>query len=115
MVDAGREGRLSKQAMSKFKIILTFAFAALVACEAGPIRGSKDSGTNRLTVGMSPAQVARAIGAPQRQQGVPSQPGQICYSYIYDETIRVKYVHVVFENGILISASDRHRQPCNPT
>lgn len=91
------------------------AFAALflvAACETPAINGSSDSGVRNLSVGMSPAEVGRIIGAHQFQNPVEGKPSQFCRSYEYDEFVRAKYVHAVFENDQLIRATDRHGRPC---
>ena len=75
------------------------------------ILGTVDSGTNRLRVGMRPAQVQTIIGASQ--ETIPAIGGGRCLSYLYDEVIGAKYVHAVFVDGALVRASDGHPTPCS--
>ena len=91
------------------------ALTTLMACDPGPIRGTIDSGVNRLEVGMTVEQVNGTIGNPATFSASPTVVGLTCYSYVYDEAIRPRYAHVLFMNGSLVEASDRHAQICDPT
>ena len=36
----------------------------------------------------------------------------VCRSYLYDEMLSANFVHVTFEDNLVISASDGHRKVC---
>ena len=74
------------------------------------VGGSTNSGVRGLKVGMSPSKVAGIIGTYQVEK-TARLPGRIlaCRSYIYDEQqLRVRFVHVLFRNEKLVSATDGH-------
>ncbi len=94
--------------------MIVAALTTLIACDAGPIQGTRDSGVSRLEVGMSVQQVNDIIGNPV-MIGEPAQmTGLQCYSYLYDEVVGAKYAHLRFIDEALVTASDRHRKPCDP-
>ncbi|EBA11097.1 hypothetical protein [Roseobacter sp. CCS2] len=98
--------------MSFPKIGFALTAIFLAACEAGPINGTSDSLANRLEVGMTPAQVGRIIGQHQFESRASADDDRLCRSYIYDEAIDSKFVHAIFDDDQLVSASDRHRTAC---
>ena len=78
------------------------------------VGGSTNSGVRSLKVGMSPLKVAGIIGTYQVEK-IARLPGRIqaCRSYIYDEKqLRVQFVHVLFRNEKLVSATDGHAKTC---
>ncbi len=87
------------------------AICVLTACttDPGPIQGTKDSLVNTIQVGMTPEEVEARIGAFQFEV---SEGGLMCRSYIYDETLSVKFAHVLFEEGKVIEAQDGAQQIC---
>ncbi|MEL6681269.1 MAG: hypothetical protein AAFQ09_01335 [Pseudomonadota bacterium] len=85
---------------------------ALSGCERPPIWSSGDSLANRLELGMSPSDVSAIIGNPEFLDISETDPSLICRSYIYDEAIDAKFVHVVFDNNKLVSARDGFRAAC---
>ncbi|MEL7179041.1 MAG: hypothetical protein AAFN63_04350 [Pseudomonadota bacterium] len=89
------------------------AVTMLAACEPPAINASSDSLANRLSVGMSPEQVSAIIGPSQFESTSTLVPSNTCLSYIYDEAINAKFVHAVYQDGLLVSASDRHRVACD--
>lgn len=94
------------------KFVAVVAVMAGAGCEPRAINASSDSLANRLEVGMTPGQVLGIIGASQFESRMPGDVTTVCRSYIYDEALNVKFVHVRFENGKVVSASDRHRKVC---
>ena len=94
------------------KLHLTFiAVCTLAACQPNdePIQGTRDSLVNTIQVGMTPEEVEARIGAFQFEV---SEGGLMCRSYIYDETLSVKFAHVLFEDGKVIEAQDGAQQIC---
>ena len=87
------------------------ALAAVAACQSGPISGTPDSNVRGLDVGMSLAEVGTIIGASQEEVILPD--GTLCVSYLYDEVIAPKFVHAVFADEALVSASDGHAVTCS--
>ena len=94
----------------KFYPIAAISLLSLTACmDAQPIQGSIDSQANRLSVGMTLNEVEPIIGPSAFRT---PNGNTTCTSHIYDETIAAKFVHVVFEDGVVVSASDGHRKAC---
>jgi len=88
----------------------------LTAClEPGPIRGTIHSSSWKLRLGMTPAEVEDIIGPAQFVRVSPKNALIVCRSYIYDEEIGAKFVHVKFENDAVVGASDGHKKLCNLT
>ena len=88
----------------------------LSACmEPGPIRGSIHSNSYKLRVGMTVEDVERIIGTPTYERFHPKNALIVCRTYLYDEEVGAKFVHVKFENDLVVGASDGHRKVCNLT
>lgn len=94
------------------KVLVVTAMAGVSACEKPAIWGSGDSLTNRLEIGMSPNAVSAIIGNPTFLDISDAEPALICRSYVYDETIDAKFVHVMFRDDKLVSARDGFRTAC---
>lgn len=57
--------------------------------------------------------VQQIMGWPPSHVSVAPQNSLfVCRSYIYDEMHSAKFVHVTFENNLVINASDGHRKVC---
>jgi hypothetical protein len=96
--------------------ILLVTTMLLTACmEPGPIRGSIHSNSWNLRLGMTPAEVEEIIGPAQFVRVSPENALIVCRSYIYDEEISVKFVHVKFEDDAVVGASDGNKKLCNLT
>ena len=81
--------------------------------EKGPIRGSIHSLGYPLRVHMTLEDVQQIMGRPPSHVSVAPQNSLfVCRSYIYDEMHSAKFVHVTFEDNLVISASDGHRKVC---
>lgn len=81
--------------------------------EKGPIRGSIHSLSYPLRVHMTLEDVQQIMGRPPSHVSVlPQNSLFVCRSYIYDEMHSAKFVHVTFEDNLVISASDGHRKVC---
>ncbi|MCF6444712.1 hypothetical protein [Nereida sp. MMG025] len=99
-------------------LVLPFAVLSVSACmqtapTSSAIQGTQDSLANRLAVGMTPDQVSAIVGPSVTQVRSTINADQICQSVVYDEVIEAKYIHAVYENGVLVSASDGHALPCD--
>ena len=94
--------------------ILVITAVGLAACmEPGPIRGSIHSNSYNLRVGMTLADVQDIMGrSPSHVSVAPQNALFVCRSYLYDETLKAKFVHVKFEDNLVIGASDGHRKVC---
>ena len=95
--------------------VILAATLGLSACaEPGPIRGSIHSNSHHLRVGMTLADVQEIMGRPPSHVSVaPENALFICRSYLYDEQLKAKFVHVTFEDNLVVGASDGHRKVCN--
>ena len=92
-------------------LVATFGLSACVT--PGPIRGSIHSNSHQLRVGMTLADVQDIMGRPPSHVSVAPQNALfICCSYLYDELLNAKFVHVQFEDNRVIGASDGHRKVC---
>ncbi len=81
--------------------------------EKGAIRGSIHSLSYPLRVHMTLEDVQQIMGRPPSHVSVAPQNSLFVYrSYINDEMHSVKFVHVTFEDNLVISASDGHRKVC---
>ena len=81
--------------------------------EKGPIRSTFHSLSYQLRVDMTLEDVQQIMGRPRSHVSVASQNSLfVCRSYIYDEMHSAKFVHVTFEDNLVISASDGHRKVC---
>lgn len=98
--------------MSFVKSMTLAAVVLLAACTPKPVSGSADSGVRLLQVGMTQKDVAAILGDSPLATWSSDAPDQQCTSYIYDETIGAKYVHVIYKDGRLVTATDRHAAPC---
>ncbi|MCK0094318.1 outer membrane protein assembly factor BamE [Yoonia sp. F2084L] len=94
------------------KPIALAATLLLAACTPKPVSGSADSGVRLLQVGMTQQDVAAILGDSPLATWTSDAPDQQCTSYVYDETIGAKYVHVIYKDGRLVTATDRHKAPC---
>ncbi len=94
-------------------IAASLMLACMTAC-SDPIQGEPDSLVNRLTVGMTPAEVGLIMGTHSFAQTSPRNPAVECRSYVYDVMQDAKFAHVWFRDGKLRKASDHHRTTCNP-
>ena len=93
---------------------LLLASFGLAACmEPGPIRGSIHSSSYKLRVGMTIQDVQDFMGRPPSHISVSPKNGLLtCYSYLYDEMLKAKFVHVKFEDNLVTGAPDGHRKVC---
>ena len=107
-----------KESLMTFRTVLVPALLVasfgLAACmEPGPIRGSIHSGSYKLRLGMTIQDVQDFMGRPPSHISVSPKNGLLtCYSYLYDEMLKAKFVHVKFEDNLVIGASDGHRKVC---
>lgn len=102
--------------MARCACLLFMSAVFLSGCldPTAAVGGSTNSGVRGLKVGMSPSKVADIIGTYQVEK-IARLPGRIqaCRSYIYDEQqLRVRFVHVLFRNEKLVSATDGHVTTC---
>lgn len=96
---------------SVISILVLTSFGLAACMEAGPVRGSIHSGSYKLRVGMTLQDVQDFMGRPPSHISVSPKNGLLtCYSYLYDETLKAKFVHVKFEDGLVVGASDGHRK-----
>ena len=94
------------------RILPIMGVLLLAACERPAISASPDSLANRLTLGMTSDEVIGVIGAFQFESPASGDADTVCRSYIYDEMIDAKFVHATFVDGVLVSATDGHREIC---
>ncbi len=88
----------------------------LAGCmEPGPIRGTIHSNSYKLRLGMTVEEVEAIIAPATYVRFNPKNALFACRSYIYDEEVGAKFVHVKFENDLVVGASDGHRKVCNLT
>ena len=103
--------------MHRIKAIIPALFLAIFglgACmEAGPIRGSIHSNSYKLRLGMTVEDVERIIGVATYVRVHPKNALIVCRTYLYDEEVGAKFVHVKFEDDLVVGASDGHRKVCN--
>jgi hypothetical protein len=97
----------------------TFIMASavmLAGCtEPGPIRGTIHSNNYKLRLGMTIEEV-EAIMAPANYTRFDPKNALIVFrKYIYDEEVGAKFVHVKFENDLVVGESDGHNKVCNLT
>lgn len=94
-------------------VLLVSAFGLAACMEPGPIRGSIHSHSYKLRLGMTVQDVQDFMGRPPSHFSVAPQNGLLtCHSYLYDEMLKAKFVHVKFEDNLVIGASDGHRKVC---
>lgn len=86
----------------------------LAACQPSLVSGGTDSGVRRLALGMTYAQVVDVLGPHQSGNIRAGMQGPTCLSWVYDETTYGMFIHVLFEDGVLIKADDAHHVPCSP-
>ena len=114
-LNAAAGGNSNEENPMKLLMMMPILLLSLTAClttERPAISGSPDSGVRLVEVGMSPERVTGIIGNFQSEQFDASDGSTSCRSYIYDETIGAKYVHVYFYNQRVTSASDGHKGLC---
>ena len=88
----------------------------LTGCmEPGPIRGTIHSNSYKLRLGMTIEEVEAIMAPANYVRFNPKNALIVCRTYIYDEEYDVKFVHVKFENDLVVGASDGHRKVCNLT
>ena len=81
--------------------------------EKCPIRGSIHSLSYLLRVHMTLEDVQQIMGRPPSHVSVAPQNSLfVCRSYIYDEMHSAEFVHVTFEDNLVISASDGQSKVC---
>ena len=97
----------------------TFIMASavmLAGCmEPGPIRGTIHSNSYKLRLGMTIKEVEVIMAPANYTRFDPKNALIVCRTYIYDEEVGAKFVHVKFENDLVVGASDGHRKVCNLT
>lgn len=97
----------------------TFIMASavmLAGCmEPGPIRGTIHSNSYKLRLGMTIKEVEAIMAPANYTRFDPKNALIVCRTYIYDEEVGAKFVHVKFENDLVVGASDGHRKVCNLT
>ena len=97
----------------------TFIMASavmLAGCmEPGPIRGTIHSNSYKLRLGMTIEEVEAIMAPANYTRFDPKNALIVCRTYIYDEEVGAKFVHVKFENDLVVGASDSHRKVCNLT
>ena len=109
-------GNVRNNCLARAAWLLFLSAVFLSGCLDPPaaVGGSTNSGVRSLKVGMSPLKSAGIIGTYQVEK-IARLPGRIqaCRSYIYDEKqLRVQFVHVLFRNEKLVSATDGHAKTC---
>ena len=94
-----------------------FGSAILLAgcMEPGPIRGTIHSNSYKLRLGMTIEEVEAIMAPANYTRFDPKNALIVCRTYIYDEEVGAKFVHVKFENDLVVGASDGHRKVCNLT
>ena len=94
-----------------------FGSAILLAgcIEPGPIRGTIHSNSYKLRLGMTIEEVEAIMAPANYTRFDPKNALIVCRTYIYDEEVGAKFVHVKFENDLVVGASDGHRKVCNLT
>ena len=92
-----------------------FGSAILLAgcMEPGPIRGTIHSNSYKLRLGMTIEEVEAIMAPANYTRFDPKNALIVCRTYIYDEEVGAKFVHVKFENDLVVGASDGHRKVCN--
>lgn len=96
-------------------IILGSAIMLAGCMEPGPIRGTIHSNSSKLRLGMTVEEVAAIMAPANYVRFNPKNALIVCRTYVYDEEIGVKFVHVKFENDLVVGASDGHKKVCNLT
>ena len=99
------------------RISFLFAFASLLLAACNPtnlpaVSGTVDSGVRSLKPQMTGAEVEAINGAHQFESFYAADGIISCRSYVYDETLQPKYVHVLFVEGKLVRANDQHTGVC---
>jgi hypothetical protein len=94
-----------------------FGSAILLAgcMEPGSIRGTIHSNSYKLRLGMTIEEVEAIMAPANYTRFDPKNALIVCRTYIYDEEVGAKFVHVKFENDLVVGASDGHRKVCNLT
>jgi hypothetical protein len=99
--------------MMRRALLIPLLLAACgVTLEEGRVQSTSDSLANQLALGMSPAQVTNVIGAASAGVVDPDDPSRQCVSYLYDEFVDGKFVHVLFEDGRVVGVVDRQPSAC---
>ena len=93
--------------------VLALALGVSACMEPGPIRGSIHSNSYKLRLGMTVEDVERIIGEATYTRVHPKNALIVCRTYLYDEEVGAKFVHVKFEDNLVVGASDGHRKVCN--
>ena len=77
----------------------------LTGCmEPGPIRGTIHSNSCKLRLGMTSEDVEAVMAPANYTRFDPQNALIVCRTYIYDEEYDVKFVHVKFENDLVVGA-----------
>lgn len=97
------------------KLIVTLFFVSaatvLTACAEKPSGKVMQSRVSEIEAGMSRDQVISILGSYIRSLS-PEELEPICDTFIYNEAIDAKFIHVWYVNGVVDRASDGHDVVC---
>jgi len=104
------------------RIVLWVAVLALAGCAGGGLRYTyfeiepypeevrESIRRGEVMIGMTPAAVRYALGAPERSRTISPGEGRIQEEWMYRSNLGLKKVFVVFENGEVVRIETEERK-----
>ena len=99
--------------MTRFALILMSTLIAACQPVSAPVsRGGGDGMAAKLRPGMTENDAFGVFGPESGFERNPDNWDQSCLTYAYGDAGAPLYVHAVYENGVLIRATDGHPAIC---